>query len=148
MIYRNTTEAELIWVPSGPSYVPNGAVIAGHTARGSPLYLANIFRSGNMDWTTGNYDPIKDCAEYGWNFKAFCGERWKLAVSLFSEFHVQCNRRELVPDSLKHMLSFQYRNAQCRDKTVLRSSYLHHGISCISKMTSLYWIGPWSQPLT
>ena len=83
-------ETELIWIPTSPSYVPNGAVIAGHTALGSPLYLANIFRDDNRDWTTGNYDPMKDCAEYGWASKAFCGKKWQLAVSLFSEF-LFCN---------------------------------------------------------
>ena len=54
------------------------------------------------------------------------------------------------------MLSYQYRKPHCGDKTVVRSSYLHNGISYTGKMTSLYWIralypsctflkGPWSQ---
>ena len=39
------------------------------------------------------------------------------------------------------ILSFQYRKSHCRDKTILRPSYLHNGIPCTGKMTSLYWIG-------
>ena len=35
---------------------------------------------------------------------------------------------------------YQYRESHCGDKMVVRSSYLHNGISCTGKMTSLYWI--------
>ena len=38
------------------------------------------------------------------------------------------------------MTSYQYRKSHCGDKTILRPSYLHNGISYIDKMTSLYWI--------
>ena len=38
------------------------------------------------------------------------------------------------------MPSCQYRKSHCGDKTVIRSSYLHHGISYTGKMISLYWI--------
>ena len=38
------------------------------------------------------------------------------------------------------MTSYQYRNSHCGDKTILRPSYLHNGISYTGKMTSLYWI--------
>ena len=38
------------------------------------------------------------------------------------------------------MPSFQYRKSHCGDKTVVRSSYLHNGISYTGKTTSLYWI--------
>ena len=36
--------------------------------------------------------------------------------------------------------SYQYRKSHCGDKTVVRSSYLHNGISYTGKTTSLYWI--------
>ena len=39
------------------------------------------------------------------------------------------------------MSSYQYMKSHCGDKTVVRSSYLHNGISYIGK-TSLYWISP------
>ena len=37
--------------------------------------------------------------------------------------------------------SYQYRKPHCGDKTILRPSYLHNGISYTGKTTSLYWIG-------
>ena len=40
------------------------------------------------------------------------------------------------------MSSYRYRKSHCGDKTVVRSSYLHNGISFTGKMTSLYWISP------
>ena len=40
------------------------------------------------------------------------------------------------------MLSYQYRKSHCGDKTVVRSSYLHNGISYTGKTSSLYWVGP------
>ena len=39
------------------------------------------------------------------------------------------------------MSSYQYRKSHCGDKTVVRPSYLHNGISYTGKMSSLYWIG-------
>ena len=39
------------------------------------------------------------------------------------------------------MQSYQYRKSHCGDKTILRPSYLHNGISYTGKMASLYWIG-------
>ena len=38
------------------------------------------------------------------------------------------------------MPSYQYRKSHCGNKTILRPSYLHNGISYTGKMTSLYWI--------
>ena len=38
------------------------------------------------------------------------------------------------------MSSYQYRKSHCGDKTILRPSYLHNGISYSDKTTSLYWI--------
>ena len=40
------------------------------------------------------------------------------------------------------MTSYQYRKSHCGDKTILRPSYLHNGISYTGKMTSFYWISP------
>ena len=36
---------------------------------------------------------------------------------------------------------YQYRKSHCGDKTILRPSYLHNGISYTGKMSSLYCIG-------
>ena len=38
------------------------------------------------------------------------------------------------------MSSYQYRNSHCGDKTILRPSYLHNGISFTGKTASLHWI--------
>ena len=40
------------------------------------------------------------------------------------------------------MPSYQYRKSHCGDKTILRPSYLHNGISYTGKMASLYWFSP------
>ena len=45
------------------------------------------------------------------------------------------------------MTSYQYRKSHCGDKTILRPSYLHNGISYPGKTTSLYWIGPQRTPV-
>ena len=45
------------------------------------------------------------------------------------------------------MSSYQYRKSHCGDKTILRPSYLHNGISYTGKMISLYWIGAQSSIL-
>ena len=37
------------------------------------------------------------------------------------------------------MSSYQYRKSHCEDKTVVRSPYLHNGITCSGKISSLYW---------
>ena len=37
------------------------------------------------------------------------------------------------------MSTYQYRKSHCGDKTILRPSYLHNGVSYTGKMT-LYWI--------
>ena len=44
------------------------------------------------------------------------------------------------------MSSYQYRISHCGDKTILRPSYLHNGISYAGKVTSLYWISPLYPP--
>ena len=40
------------------------------------------------------------------------------------------------------MSSYQYMKSHCGDKTVIRSSYLHNGISYTGKMASSYWTNP------
>ena len=37
--------------------------------------------------------------------------------------------------------SYQYIKSHCGDKTILRPSHLHNGISYTGKMTCFYWIG-------
>ena len=51
-------------------------------------------------------------------------------------------RKEPEPWFNIKMSSYQYRKPHYGDKTVVRSSYLHNGISYTGKMSSLYWISP------
>ena len=53
-----------------------------------------------------------------------------------------CTRNSAGPWFNIKMSSCQYRKSHCGDKTILRPSYLHNGISYTGKMTSLYWIRP------
>ena len=39
-------------------------------------------------------------------------------------------------------MSYQYRKSHCGEKTIVRSSYLHNGISYTGKVSSLYWFRP------
>ena len=66
---------------------------------------------------------------------AFLGHR---GIATFSQNH---NTRSSGPWFNIEMSSYQYRKYHCGDKTVVRSSYLHNGISYTGKMSSLYWIG-------
>ena len=55
---------------------------------------------------------------------------------------------DLGANSIRKMPSYQYSNFHCGDKTILRTSYLHNGISYTDKMASLYWIRALSLPLS
>ena len=46
----------------------------------------------------------------------------------------------IIQETLGIWTLTQYRKFHCRDKKIVRSSYLHNGISYTGKMTSLYWI--------
>ena len=54
--------------------------------------------------------------------------------------HVWKMRRKPGPWFNIKMSSYQYRKSYCGDKTILRPSHLHNGISYTGKTTSLYWI--------
>ena len=45
------------------------------------------------------------------------------------------------PYQMLSISDIQGANSIKRDKTIIRPSYLHNGISYTGKMTSLYWIG-------
>ena len=68
------------------------------------------------------------------------------AQKVFSFIHLKISasvrraRRAWFSDALIKMSSYLYRKSHCGDKTVVRSSYLHNGISYTGKMSSLYWI--------
>ena len=51
------------------------------------------------------------------------------------------------PDSIKRCRYCQYRKSHCGDKTILRPSYLHNGISYTGKTPPLYWVRALVRPL-
>ena len=84
---------------------------------------------------------------------------WRLELPVnrvFAQQFVQTNNKETQRSALPSlclgnpsatgpwfnikMTSYQHRKSHCGDKTILRPSYLHNGISYSGKMTSLYWI--------
>ena len=66
---------QYIWVESGPGEVPPGAVVAGKTADGRILYVAQTRGEA------GHYDPTKHCAEDYNN----CAGTWKILVVTYCE---------------------------------------------------------------
>ena len=56
------------------------------------------------------------------------------------DHHRRHRKRAPGPRFNIKMSSYQYRKSHCGDKTVVRSSYLHNGISYTGEMSSLYWI--------
>ena len=69
----------------------------------------------------------------------FWSEKWNLThkiLILFMVIFISGGRFNIK------MPSYRYRKSHCGDKTILRPSYLHNGISYTGKMTSLYWIRP------
>ena len=70
------------------------------------------------------------------------GLQW-LPVDIIAKFVWPESSRKYMPFGPRFnikMSSYQYRKSHCGDKTVVRSSYLHNGISYAGKTTSLYWI--------
>ena len=72
-----------------------------------------------------------------------CHDNFKLVYSSMGSSlaiwsHILLSRASLDPGSRLNikMLFYQYRKSHCGDKTVVRSSYFHNGIS----YTTLYWI--------
>ena len=60
-------------------------------------------------------------------------------TSIHSYAYTHISYHNLGADSIKKY-TYQYRKSHCGDKTILRPSYLHNGITYTDKMTSLYWI--------
>ena len=52
-----------------------------------------------------------------------------------------------APIHIIKMTFYQYRKSHCGDKTILRPSYLHNGISYTGKTTSLFWIRAQVSPM-
>ena len=85
------------------------------------------------------------CMLWGFNYRQVSDIRRNYSQNLIVSRPVLqmslCNILKPEPWFNIKMLSYQYRKSHCRDKTILRPSYLHNGISYTGKTASLYWIG-------
>ena len=75
------------------------------------------------------------CTQYGGSSR-LSSEIWPTVNYLITTIKFKTSR----PWFNIKISSYQYRKSHCWDKTILRPSYLHNGISYTGKMTSLYWI--------
>ena len=64
----------------------------------------------------------------------------KIQKFSFMKVHFKMSYRYKFVRRRQKTMSYQYRKSHCGDKTVVRSSYLHNGISYTGMMTSSYWI--------
>ena len=76
-----------------------------------------LYGSGKMRWSSCH--ALGSCELCSWNWGKAPGPWFNIKMS-----------------------SYQYRISHCGDKTVVRSSYLHNGISYTGKMASLNWTNP------
>ena len=93
------------------------------------------------------------CFSFLFYFLLHCFVIWiilqgRVLISFF------CDRNPPGPWFNTKMLFYQYRKSHCGDKRVVRSSYIHNGISYTGKMSSLYWIraqgsmdSPYKEPI-
>ena len=86
---------------------------------------------------------------YAWNFvdlsavPIFIVENLTTWTRGNTSGHLFCYEYHFYPSGPQFnmkMASYQYRKSHCGDKTILRPSYLHNGISYTGKKISLYWI--------
>ena len=78
---------------------------------------------------------------HGWEITSHTIEKYNYLSIPWSQL-ISLNERGPGPWFNIKMSSYQYRKSHCGDKTVVRLSYLHSGISYTGKMTSLYWFDP------
>ena len=80
--------------------------------------------------STGSWNPSS------WKTRAYLYYTTIIMTDMMTWWH-----KEPGPRFNIKMTSYQYRKSHCGDKTILRPSYLHNGISYTGKTASLYWIG-------
>ena len=65
--------------------------------------------------------------------------RRKRGLSVWPPYTIQAKKEPGSRFNIK-MSSYRYRKSHCGDKTIVRSSYLHNGISYTDKTVSSYWM--------
>ena len=103
------------------------------------MYDLHIFVLEDYELIDRLCDVSPDLVIYRWAEMTDCD--WCLTLANKSAVPCQQAKDSGSWFNIK-MTSYQYRKSQCGDKTVVRSSYLHNGISYTGKMSSLYWTSP------
>ena len=82
------------------------------------------------------------CSHWGyWTWHDCSSEGFAtLCVSTYADSLHEMKRGKPWPWFSINMTFYQYRKSHCVDKTILRPSYLHNGLSYTGKMKCLYWI--------
>ena len=124
----------ILWLMSETVHCHHKQPLMAIVLIGSPAWrvLFMVYRGWLMQGNS--LDP----GRCGWNVECviFNDQSILIQVTTFLWWHM------LKPGpwfNIK-MTSYQYRKCHCGDKTILRPSYLHNGISYTGKTTSLYWI--------
>ena len=109
-----------------------------------PGNLSHVWHQA-ITWTNADWLPVKFCSKCTIN-KMFL----KCCLQYCCHFvpAALCQHKNIFSGNMTEagswfnikMSSYQYRKPHGGDKTVVRSSYLHNGISYTGKMLSLYWI--------
>ena len=106
-------------------------------------------RRTNMTWNQKTESPRQTSkrpfSTYNWVY--LLGSYWYIALTLAIKLYdisltIFKNGFRLGNRALIKMSSYQYRKSHCGNTKVVRSSYLHKGISYTGKMASLYWTNP------
>ena len=100
-------------------------------------YIVNWTLRSKLQWNFNRNSYIST------HENAFGNVAWKMAsIFLSASTYLIFRTRFLQPGPWFNinMSSYQYRKTHCGDKTILRSSYFHNGISYTGKISSLHWI--------
>ena len=93
-------------------------------------------RGCKIRWYHLEIGSLRDKVCYCWNTT----KSGSSINTLWSLTSVNTSFEEPLPWFNNKIPSYQYRKSHCGDKTILRPSYLHNGISYTDKTTALYWI--------
>ena len=97
----------------------------------------------NFDQLVSNLTGIQSVhTVHGIMLQVIQGDQEDRGGTIIGMLFVETKQRSLEsgPRFNIKMSSYPLRKSHCGDQTVVRSSYLHNGISYTGKMSSLYWI--------
>ena len=131
------------YIAQGPRLKKRDTHLITYSSGGDSTQIDHIHYPKSFGSAVSNVEviPKGECVKQHYmvvcNFSAHTpmGKNFK-----FSPHIITWKLRDPGPWFNIKMTSYQYRKFHCGDKTILRPSYLHNGISHTDKMTSLYWI--------